>query len=50
MYPYVLSYFLKNIVSYIPFHQEALRFKKSFCSLGRVLRATTIEANHSFWL
>jgi hypothetical protein len=39
--------FQKKVIPSILFHHEALPFKKSFCSLGRVLRATTIKTNHT---
>ena len=47
MYPCVLP-FTKSI-SFIFFIMKPFS-SKSLCSSGWVLRATTIEANHSFWL
>jgi hypothetical protein len=51
MYPYVLSFFLKRkkVMPSILFTMKPSHSKKYFCSLGQIFRATTIEANHSFW-
>ena len=55
VHPCILVFYLsfqkeKKVFLLFFFTMKPFHSKKSFWSLGRVLRATTIEDNHSFWI